>query len=149
MNIGQAAKTTGLSAKSIRYYESQGLLQAQRQDNGYRHYDPASIKRLTLLARARRVGFSLDECAELLALLNDGQRQSKNVKRTVHDKIAQLDTQLENLTRMRNTLIELAERCNGDEQSQCAILNDLTEGERPMTFTLLDDSHNQLEQPNE
>ncbi|WP_339617290.1 Cu(I)-responsive transcriptional regulator [uncultured Gilvimarinus sp.] len=141
MNIGQAAEATGLSTKSIRYYESQGLLQAQRQANGYRHYDRACIRRLTLLSRARSVGFSLQECAELLALFDDQKRHSKDVKRAVQHKIAQLDKQLDNLTRMRNTLEELAHRCTGDEKPQCAILSDLSESERPMTFTLLEDSH--------
>jgi Cu(I)-responsive transcriptional regulator len=144
MNIGQAAEATGLSAKSIRYYESQGLLQAARQANGYRYYDQDALQRLRLLARARLVGFSLSECAELLALFDDKARHSREVKRAVQHKIAQLDEQLHNLKRMRQTLEELAARCSGDEQPQCAILNDLSQGERPMTFTLLEDTDESL-----
>lgn len=141
MNIGEAAEATGLSAKSIRYYERRGLLQASRQTNGYRYYDQDALQRLRLLARARLVGFSLPECAELLALFDDKTRRSREVKRAVQHKITQLDEQLHNLNRMRQTLEELAESCNGDEQPQCAILNDLSQGERPMTFTLLEDTH--------
>ncbi|WP_339899445.1 Cu(I)-responsive transcriptional regulator [uncultured Gilvimarinus sp.] len=149
MKIGEVARETGLTAKAIRYYESQGLVKSRRRDNGYRDYGGDHIKQLTLLARARRVGFSLQECAELLALFGDTERHSADVKRAVQHKIAQLDEQLNNLTRMRDTLEELAQRCQGDEQAQCAILNDLSAANRPMPFTLLGDTPNLPEDSHE
>ncbi|MDO3387014.1 Cu(I)-responsive transcriptional regulator [Gilvimarinus sp. SDUM040013] len=141
MKIGEAARATGLSAKSIRYYESLGLVQSLRRDNGYREYDSAAIQELNLLARARRVGFSLEECRYLVSLLNNQSRHSADVKQQVLQKVAQLDEQLVHLTQMRNTLLELADRCQGDEGPECAILQDLSSANTGMRFTLVEDEN--------
>ncbi len=141
MKIGDAARETGLSAKAIRHYESLGLLDSHRMDNGYRSYTPTNIAQLTLIARARKVGFSLDECRELLALHSNTERHSADVKRAVEQKIEQLDEQLSHLHAMRDTLSQLASRCRGDEASECAILQDLSRSDARMTFQVLEDSH--------
>ncbi|MDO3383946.1 MerR family transcriptional regulator [Gilvimarinus algae] len=141
MKIGEAAEATGLSPKSIRYYESLGLVCSERQENGYRYYSPANIRQLTLVSRARKVGFSLEECRELLLLQSDTRRHSAAVKRAVEHKIEQLDEQLSHLKAMRQTLTELAVRCRGDEAPECAILQGLTREDSGMTFTLLEDHH--------
>lgn len=139
MKIGQAAQHTGLSAKAIRYYESLGLVSAQRLDNGYRDYGAAQIRQLNLLAQARQVGFSLDECRELLALLANRERHSAQVKARVEDKIAELDEQMERLRQMRRILEALAARCAGNESAECGILQALVEGRTDMPFRLVDD----------
>lgn len=138
MKIGQTADHTGLSAKAIRYYESLGLVTGRRLSNGYRDYGPAEIRQLNLLAHARQVGFSLEECRYLLTLLADRERQSVDVKATVEEKIADLDQQMEKLQQMRQLLAALASRCAGNEDSHCAILQSLTEGETAMPFRLVD-----------
>jgi|SRR5690554_3156338 len=138
MKIGQAAQQTGLSAKAIRHYESLGLIKAQRLDNGYRQYDAAHIRQLTLLAQARQAGFSLEECRKLLDLLADKQRRSAEVKLQVEEKMADLDRQMHDLQQMRDLLASLANRCAGDENTDCAILDALTESRPEMPFRLLD-----------
>ncbi len=143
MKIGEVAQKTGLSAKAIRHYESQGLISSGRLDNGYRDYTQANVAQLTLIARARKVGFSLEECRELLALQGNTDRHSADVKRAVEHKIAQLDEQLDHLHAMRETLVALASSCRGDEAPECAILQDLSRPQPGMTFTVLEDSHEQ------
>ena len=68
MNIGQAAKRTGLSVKTIHYYESIGLVIANRKNNGYRDYEEALVHKLAFVQRARGLGFAIDECRALLSL---------------------------------------------------------------------------------
>ncbi len=138
MKIGQAARHTGLSAKAIRHYESLGLVSSRRLDNGYRDYGAAQIRQLNLLAQARQVGFSLEECRELLDFLADNDRRSAHVKAQVEDKIEELDKQMEHLQQMRRLLVALAARCAGDESADCAILQALVEGRTDMPFRLVD-----------
>ena len=127
MKIGDAAVRTGLSSKTIRYYESIGLLQpAKREDNGYRDYSDTDLDQLNFLQRARTTGFSLEECRQLLALYQDDNRHSSHVKALVEEKIRHLDTQLKELQAMRDTLVTLAGRCAGDEGSHCAIIDELS-----------------------
>ncbi len=128
MKIGDVAVRSGLSAKTIRYYESIGLLQpAKRGDNGYRDYSDRDLDQLSFLQRARTTGFSLEECRQLLALYQDDHRRSRHVKSLVQEKINQLDAQLGELQAMRDTLVTLADRCAGDEGPQCAIIEELSQ----------------------
>ena len=79
MNISEAARLSGLSSKTIRYYEDIGLIApARRSDNGYRQYEQRAVEELKFLGRARHVGFDLDECRQLLALHRDSGRQSRH-----------------------------------------------------------------------
>lgn len=129
MNIGQAARLSGLSAKMIRHYESIGLLTpAGRGDNGYRHYAEEDLKQLTFIRRARDLGFSLEEIARLLALWQDRQRASADVKALALEHIASLERRLTEMLALRDSLRELAESCQGDQRSDCPILRKL-EGE--------------------
>ena len=82
MNIGAAAAATGVSAKMIRHYEAIGLLRpAARRDNAYRDYAASDVHELRFVRRARRLGFSIDEIGELLALWRDDERPSRDVRR--------------------------------------------------------------------
>lgn len=126
MNIGQAAKRCGLSAKTIRYYEDIDLVVPRRQaSNEYRDYSDADVEKLAFLQRARAVGFGLDECRELLNLYQNTGRQASHIKDLVVGKLQQLDQQLEALNEMRATLTEMAARCVGDETPRCAIIESL------------------------
>lgn len=126
MNISEAAKRSGLSAKTIRYYEDIGLIApAARSDNGYRQYDGKSVEELQFLSRAREVGFDLDECRQLLELQRDRSRQSRHARELVLEKSAQLEQRIEQLKAMQGVLKEMASRCKGDEGPDCAILEDL------------------------
>lgn len=146
MNISQAAQACGLSNKTIRYYEEIGLVVPGRQEgNDYRVYSSREIAQLRFLQRARAVGFSIDECRELLALYGNPQRRCVQVKTLVNEKIAQVDEQLIALHSMRATLIDMANECAGDDTSDCAIINKLTVADSSalkksssMAFTLVD-----------
>ncbi|MBD1554363.1 Cu(I)-responsive transcriptional regulator [Pseudomonas typographi] len=129
MNIGQAARRSGLSAKMIRYYESIGLLTpAQRSGSGYRLYGAADLHTLGFIKRARDLGFSLDEVARLLELWRDRGRASADVKALAYEHIATLNLRIAELASLRDTLQGLADHCQGDERPDCPILDELQAG---------------------
>jgi MerR family copper efflux transcriptional regulator len=129
MNIGQAAQRSGLTAKMIRYYESIGLLApAGRGDNGYRRYNEDDLHRLAFIKRSRDLGFSLDEVGKLLALWQDRQRASAEVKALASAHVQDLNRKIAELTGLRDTLLGLVEHCHGDERPDCPILADLESG---------------------
>jgi len=128
-NIGQAAKASGVSAKMIRHYESIGLLKAaQRTDAGYRVYNERDVQVLQFIHRARELGFSLEQIKTLLALWQDKQRASKDVRAMAKQHIAELDKKIADMQAMRRTLETLATKCHGDERPDCPILDDLSLG---------------------
>ncbi|MBC9249535.1 Cu(I)-responsive transcriptional regulator [Pseudomonas alcaligenes] len=129
MNIGQAAKRSGLSAKMIRYYEAIGLLQpAGRSDSGYRLYGSQDLHVLAFIKRARDLGFALDEVGKLLALWQDRERASADVKALAQAHITELNRKIGELTALRDTLDELVQHCQGDHRPDCPILRDLESG---------------------
>ena len=129
MNIGQAAQKTGLSAKMIRYYESIDLLPAAgRTDSGYRQYGAQDLHRLAFIKRSRDLGFSLAEVAQLLALWQDRQRASADVKALAAGHIAELNHKIAELSSLRDTLQDLMQHCQGDDRPDCPILKDLESG---------------------
>lgn len=128
MNIGGAAKASGVSAKMIRYYEQTGLIpKADRRDSGYRDYSPADVHMLRFIRRARDLGFAVAEINELLNLWRDKSRQSADVKRIAQAHIAQLRERIDSLEQMAATLGTLADCCAGDDRPDCPILADLEE----------------------
>lgn len=136
MNIGQASRRSGLNNKTIRYYESIGLVDSRRQANGYRDYTEADLERLSFLQRARAVGFSLEECRELLELYSDPSRRSADVKALVMARVRQVEEQLESLEAMRETLLTMAANCPGDQGADCAIIDTLSGPDPRMPFRL-------------
>jgi MerR family copper efflux transcriptional regulator len=129
MNIGQAAKHTGLSAKMIRYYESIDLLpHAGRSESGYRQYGTADLHRLAFIKRARELGFSLEEVGKLLALWQDKRRASADVKALAEEHIAELERKITEMSALRDTLLELANSCQGNDRPDCPILRGIEQG---------------------
>jgi MerR family copper efflux transcriptional regulator len=129
MNIGQAAAATGVSAKRIRYYEQIGLVySAARSESGYRVYDQQDIHALRFVHRARGLGFSLPEIETLLALWHDSKRSSADVKAVALAHVEELQTKIAELQSMADTLLELANRCDGGARPNCPILNELEGG---------------------
>ena len=127
MNIGQAAKTSGVSAKMIRYYESIGLIHpAARSDAGYRHFGDIEIHTLRFIRRSRDLGFTVEQIAELLALWQDRSRKSADVKKMAMNHVAALRQKIDKLESMVVTLTKLASCCHGDERPDCPILEDLS-----------------------
>ncbi|MFJ4351848.1 Cu(I)-responsive transcriptional regulator [Pseudomonas sp. NPDC089428] len=129
MNIGQAARRSGLSTKMIRYYESIGLLKpATRSDSGYRLYQAEDLHSLAFIKRSRDLGFSLEEVGKLLTLWQDRGRASADVKALATQHIDELNRRIEELVSLRDTLSELVAHCQGDDRPDCPILKDLANG---------------------
>ena len=126
MNIGEAAKRSGLTTKTIRFYEDIGLVPAAGRDpNGYRRYGEREVNQLRFVHRARSLGFSVEDCRELLALYGDRERASADVKALAVARIRDIERKIEELEAMKATLEHLAERCHGDARPNCPILEDL------------------------
>lgn len=125
MNIGEAARVTGLPAKTIRYYEEIALVEPARAGNGYRDYSDSDVHRLRFLQRARGLGFSVAECRSLLSLYDDDHRASSDVKEIAMAKLGEIDRKIDELRGLRETLATLAESCHGDERPDCPIIQDL------------------------
>lgn len=126
MNIGEAARASGVSAKMIRYYEQTGLIPpAARTGSGYRAYSQSDVHMLRFVRRARDLGFSVAEINTLLDLWRDRSRQSAAVKAIAQTHIADLERRIAYLQEMTNTLKTLVHCCAGDERPDCPILADL------------------------
>lgn len=125
MNIKTVSTATGLPAKTIRYYEDIGLVRPQREANGYRVFSDTDVHKLAFLARARSLGFPVENCRSLLALYNDKDRASADVKAIALRHLDEIDRKLTELTAMRDTLSELVRSCAGDNRPDCPILSDL------------------------
>lgn len=129
MNIGEAARLSGVSAKMVRHYESLGLLPAvSRTDSGYRQYGEREVHTLRFIRRARDLGFSMHEIAELLKLWQNQRRSSANVKKIAQHHLAQLDAKMAEMAAMRKTLQHLVHCCSGDDRPDCPILEELAHG---------------------
>ena len=126
LNIGQAADSSGVSAKMIRHYEQQGFIpKAKRTLSGYRMYAEADVHRLRFIRRARDLGFPLKEIKQLLGLWANRRRASADVKKLVRHHVAELDAKIEQLQAMRTSLVHLENHCHGDDRPDCPILDDL------------------------
>ncbi len=126
MNIGTASIQSDLPAKTIRYYEEIGLVSPDRAMNGYRDYGDADIHKLRFIQRSRSLGFSIDECRQLMALYNDRTRASRDVKALAKSKLADIDRKLNELNSMKRTLSDLVEKCHGTDRPDCPILDDIS-----------------------
>lgn len=126
MNIGEASKASGISAKMIRYYEQAGVIpSAQRSESGYRSYGLRDIHRLRFIRHARDMGFAVVEIEQLLSLWDDRTRQSADVKRLAQAHIRDMRQRIEILQQMADTLQALVGHCAGDDRPDCPILADL------------------------
>ncbi len=125
MNIGQAAEQSGLPAKTIRYYEDIGLIKPLRDTNGYRAFRDSDIHKLSFLGRARALGFTIEDCRNLLALWEDTDRASADVRAIAKDHLAQIEIKITDLQNMQRTLSDLVRDCAGDDRPDCPILSQL------------------------
>ncbi|WP_208353164.1 Cu(I)-responsive transcriptional regulator [Pseudaestuariivita rosea] len=125
MNIGEASEKSGLPRKTIRYYEDIDLIRPLRDRNGYRAFRDKDVHKLIFLSRARALGFSIDDCRTLLALWEDDQRASADVRALAQDHLAHIDHKIQDLQSMRATLSDLITACAGDHRPDCPILASL------------------------
>lgn len=132
MNIGQASKASGVTAKMIRYYDEIGLVRPSgRTESNYREYDAREVNELRFIKRARSLGFSVDEITQLLSLWRDRARPSREVKAIAERHVADLDARITEMQAMADTLRHLSHCCAGDDRPDCPILEDLTGGTSP------------------
>ncbi|MYM62900.1 Cu(I)-responsive transcriptional regulator [Pseudomaricurvus sp. HS19] len=130
MNISEVARLTGLTSKTIRYYETLGLIDPDRAANGYRTYGSEDVEALQFLQRARATGFGLDESRQLLGLYREPQRHSAHVRELVQHKLEQVNEQINHLQAMAQTLQGMVKACRGDDAPDCAIIDRLADSER-------------------
>ncbi|MCK5165784.1 MAG: Cu(I)-responsive transcriptional regulator [Rhodospirillaceae bacterium] len=126
MNIGSASKMSGITAKTIRYYEQVGLIPpAGRAANGYRDYDKKDVQVLRFIKRSRSLGFSVEEVSNLLDLWLNGGRASADVKSIATKHIAEIEEKIIEMQSIVGTLKNLTKCCHGDDRPDCPILDDL------------------------
>lgn len=126
MNIGDASSASAVSQRMIRHYEKIGLIPVPpRRDSGYRDYSEADVHRLRFIANARDLGFPIEDIRSLLELWSDDHRESAEVKRLALDRAAELHRKAVALEAMRATLLDLAERCQGNDRPHCPIIDAL------------------------
>lgn len=125
MNVSEASRRSGLPAKTIRYYEDVGLIAPDRALNGYRDYSGDDVHRLAFLKRARGLGFSIEDCRQLMALYRDRSRASQDVRQIAVAHVAAIEEKLRELESMRRTLDRLVHACHGDDRPDCPILDDM------------------------
>lgn len=123
-SISQAAKETGLSVKSIRHYESIGLISTPpRGENDYRFYTPKILKQLHFIHKTKLAGFALKECKALLVLGEDENRSSADVKKIALEKIKEIEMRIQQQQAIVNQLTKITQQCHGDQHSQCSIID--------------------------
>jgi MerR family copper efflux transcriptional regulator len=128
MNIGDAARASGVSAKMLRYYESIGLIpEAGRSASGYRTYGERDVATLRFIRRARDFGMPMERVKLLVGLWMDTQRPSREVKNLALRQVAELEARIAELTAMKQALADLAHACKGDSRPDCPILKDLAQ----------------------
>ena len=126
MKIGQAAKKSGLTTKTVRYYANIGLVNPEVDPStGYRKYKQADVAKLQFVGTARKFDFSIEDCRELLGLYEDKQRPSRDVKNVALKKIKDIESRLLELQSLKNELLSLANACDGDDRPNCPIIDRL------------------------
>ncbi|WP_328277918.1 Cu(I)-responsive transcriptional regulator [Sphingobium sp.] len=126
MNIGEASKAVGVSERMIRHYEKIKLLpRPERAASGYRVYAPEDLARLSFVAKARDLGFPIEEIRTLLGLWSNSERSSAEVKQLALHRAAELEQKAHAIEALRDALLALAERCHGDDRPDCPIIDGL------------------------
>jgi len=127
MNIGKAASLSGLTIKTVRYYSDIGIIKPDTHSKtGYRYFTDDDVAKLQFVGKARKFNFGIDECRELLALYENKERPSKDVKKITLEKISEIDKKLNDLKTLRKELSHLANNCHGDDRPNCPILEALS-----------------------
>jgi Cu(I)-responsive transcriptional regulator len=131
MNIGEAARASGVSAKMIRHYERIGLAPPPaRSEADYRVYGEREVHLLRFIRHSRDLGFSLTQIRALLGLWQDRDRSSRQVRELALDHLAEVDAKLAELQAIKSTLQQLVHSCHGDGRPDCPILDTLETGAR-------------------
>ncbi|BDM63899.1 MerR family transcriptional regulator [Shewanella sp. NFH-SH190041] len=127
MKIGEVARRTGLTVKSIRYYHDIGLVVAHRSHSGYRVYREQDVEALLFVHHCRELGFSLDDCQALLSLKHDSARSAAEVKRLASEHLQEIEAKIARLRALHQELKTWVDECQGDESSHCPIIHGLAQ----------------------
>ena len=125
MNIGEVSDKSDLPPKTIRYYEDIGLVKPLRGPNGYRSFRESDMRKLAFLGRSRALGFTIEDCRNLLALWDDQDRASADVRAIAREHLEQIESKIADLNSIRDTLSHLVRECAGDHRPDCPILKKL------------------------
>jgi DNA-binding transcriptional MerR regulator len=121
MRIGQLAERTGVSAKTLRFYEEQGILpEPPRTSSGYRDYAPEVVDRVAFVRQAQTAGLTLAQIRQVLAVRDGGQAPCRHVTGFVDERLAHIDQRLAELAATRRHLLALRRRVRRLEPSDCA-----------------------------
>jgi len=127
VNIGAASEASGVSQRMIRHYEKIDLVPAPPRRGSYRDYSDPDVHRLRFIANARDLGFPIEEIRTLLGLWSDRERSSAEVKALAKARAAELGRKARALEAMQSALIDLVERCHGDDRPDCPIIRRMEE----------------------
>ena len=131
MNIGTAAKKSGLSVKTVRFYSNIGLISPDKSsDSNYRIYSNQDVEKLLFVGKARKFDFSIEECRELLSLYENKDRPSSEVKKITLKKIKEIEQRMAELDSLRTELKRVSKNCSGDQRPDCPIIGFLAEKNR-------------------
>jgi MerR family transcriptional regulator, copper efflux regulator len=124
LTIGKVASRAGVGVETVRFYERRGLLaEPDRKASGYRQYGEDVVARLRFIRRAKELGFTLKEVAELLALRHDPAATRSDVREKVRAKVEDIEAKVRDLQRIRGVLLGLADMCHGHGPADdCPIL---------------------------
>ena len=125
MFISELSKKLKITTRAIRHYEDIGIITSKRMNNNYRYYDQFNIDKLKFLVRARNLGFSLEECGELILLFENDKRKSENVRNIAKNKLENITRQINELKDLKKSLEWLVKKCPGNEKPNCPIINEL------------------------
>ena len=125
MLISEISKKLRITTRAIRHYEDIGIIKSKRLDNNYRYFDDLNVDKLKFLARARNLGFTLEECKELIVLFQNDKRKSKNVRNIAKNKLASITKQINELRDLKKSLEWLVKKCPGNSKPDCPIINEL------------------------
>lgn len=134
MNIGTASAKSSLPVKTIRYYEDVNLIHPQRKANGYRTYSTQDLHKLRFLHRARSLGFTIEQCRQLVSLYDDRSRASADVKALALQHLEEIEAKIVELQSMKEALETLVKSCHGDKRPECPILADLASEDEPVSI---------------
>ena len=128
MFITEISKKLKITTRAIRHYEEIGIIRSKRLENNYRYFDEVNIDKLKFLVRARKLGFSLEECKELMLLFENNNRKSEQVREIAKNKLKSIKKQITDLKDLEKSLKWLVLKCPGDHKPDCPIIDELAKG---------------------
>jgi len=125
MKIGEVAIKAGVTNRAIRHYEELNLIKSSRLSNNYRVYSKEAIDKVKFISRARKLGFSINECSSLISLFDNKKRKSAEVRKIAIIKNDELKRQIQELEDLQKSLEWLIKKCPGNDKPNCPIIEEL------------------------